>query len=672
MMYKILFFLLLMLGVETGFAQSGLSGITNAGRNLSGGGGKGSSKSDSLGLGFEHRDDLKDTITVTYRYLDSIRNIRIDTNITDFYRYFSVPAAQQYLGNNGTAGYPLIFSPFAKAGFDAGFHAFDAYKFTFENSRFFKTTKPYTKIGYQTASGKEQLINILHTQSPKPNLNFGLEYRLISAPGYFSSQNDNNKSYRLFTNFQSKRKRYAAAFMFFGNIIKSNENGGVINDSNLADKRFPLYSIPTYLGGNAIAFNPFNTTVNTGNVYKDLNLFLRQSYDLGKKDSIEINDTTTEYLFYSKLRFQHTFTFTNSSYQFRDLLPDSLIYQKWYDTTIKKDALGKDSLVLTDKFKIMTNDFSVISFPDTKNTAQYLLAGAKIENINGTFNTGSHSFFNLVLHGEYRNKTRNRKWDILANGEFYTAGLNAGDYSATAALARYINKKWGNVRLYFSNVNRSQSFIFNTQSSFNLSKVGNYGKENIIVAKAAADNQFVSLSAANYFITNYVYYTDYYHTAQYSKVINLLQLSASKKFKLTKRWNLYSDITLQQTDGAGPLRVPLFFTRNRIAYEGVFYKNLNLSTGIEFRYYSPYKGNGYSPVGGQFFNQDSFTIRNRPDISAFLHFRIKSFILFLRGENLNTMNFTDGFGFTKYNYAAPHYVYPGFVFRFGIEWGFVN
>ena len=104
----------------------------------------------------------------------------------------------------------------------------------------------------------------------------------------------------------------------------------------------------------------------------------------------------------------------------------------------------------------------------------------------------------------------------------------------------------------------------------------------------------------------------------------------------------------------------------------MFYKNLNLSTGIEFRYYSPYKGNGYSPVGGQFFNQDSFTIRNRPDISAFLHFRIKSFILFLRGENLNTMNFTDGFGFTKYNYAAPHYVYPGFVFRFGIEWGFVN
>ncbi|MBC7687705.1 MAG: hypothetical protein H7211_05955, partial [Aquabacterium sp.] len=135
-MYKILFFLLLLLCVETGFAQSGLSGITNAGRNLSGGGGKGSSKSDSLGLGFEHRDDLKDTITVTYRYLDSIRNIRIDTNITDFYKYFSVPAAQQYLGNNGTAGYPLIFSPYAKAGFDAGFHAFDAYKFTFENSRF--------------------------------------------------------------------------------------------------------------------------------------------------------------------------------------------------------------------------------------------------------------------------------------------------------------------------------------------------------------------------------------------------------------------------------------------------------------------------------------------------------------------------------------------------------
>ncbi len=683
-MYKIIFSLLLLGTFQFTFAQNPMQRLSGAGRSMSGSGktssgngGKGDT--DSLGLGFEHRDDLKDSITISFKYLDSIRNIRLDTNLNDFYRFFSVPADLQYLGNNGNAGYPLIYAPFAKPGWDAGFHAFDAYRFTLENTRFFKTTKPYTRLGYQFFPVREPLVNVLHTQNPMPNLNFGLEYKLISAPGYFSSQNTNNKSYRLFTNFQSKRKRYAAYMVLVGNTFKSSENGGVKNDSNLADKTYPLFSVPTYLGGDNQNFNPLNIKVSTGNIYKDFTFFLRQSYDLGKKDSVAINDSTTEYLFYSKLRFQHTLTYNTYNYQFKDIVADSVYYKSRYDTVIVSDTSSlklADSLVVTDKWKVITNDFSILQFPDTKNLAQYLQAGLRIENIKGSFiknkNPISKNFFNIVLHGEYRNKTRNRLWDILLNGEFYTAGLNIGDYSANASLARFLNKRWGNIRLSFSNVNRSPSFIFNTLSSFNFANTGDYKKENIITLKAAADNPFVSLSASNYFITNYAYYSGYYTTAQYSRVINLLQLSASKKIKLTRRWNWYAEVTVQQTDAAAPIKVPLVFTRNRIAFEGLFFKNLNLSTGIEFRYYTPYKAYDYSPVMGQFFPQDSFKTKNRPDISGFIHFRIKSFTAFLRGENLNTLNLADGFGFTKYNFAAPHYAYPGFIFRIGIQWGFVN
>ena len=57
-----------------------------SGRSSSGNSGKGNS--DSLGLGFEHRDDLKDSITITYKFLDSIRSIRLDTTINDFYKYY--------------------------------------------------------------------------------------------------------------------------------------------------------------------------------------------------------------------------------------------------------------------------------------------------------------------------------------------------------------------------------------------------------------------------------------------------------------------------------------------------------------------------------------------------------------------------------------------------------
>ena len=677
-MYKIFFVLILLLGSKCSLAQRGEEIINrsinsgNRSNNTSNTGNNNSSKDNGArkdSIGFEHRVD--DTITISYRYLDSIRSKPLDSSINDFYKYFSEPATQQYLGNTGAAGYSLIFTPFAKAGWDPGFHAFDAYRYTLENTKLFKTTKPFTQINYELASGKEQVIKILHTQNPRPNLNVGFEYNLITAPGIFVTQNTNHNNYRLFSTYQGKRKRYAAFFILLGNSIKGSENGGIKSDSFLSN---PLYNkrftVPVNLGGPQLySPNPFKSSVTTGNIYKDLSLFIRQTYDLGKKDSIAINDSTTEYLFYSKLRFQHTFTYNTYNYQFRDFAADSTIYKNWYNITLKTPV---DTLVVTDSWKVMTNDFSLLQFPDTKNSGQYLLAGARLENIKGTFISGVNNFYNVILHGEYRNKTRNKLWDILARGEFYLNGFNSGDYSAYASLARFLNKKLGYISLVFNNVNRSQSFIYNPASSFSFGNTSTYNKENITMISATADNPFINLSATDYFITNYNYFSDYYKTAQYNRLINLLRLSASKKIRISKKWNWYTEVTMQQTDAAAPVKVPLVYTRNRIAFEGVFYKRLNLSTGIEFRYYTPYKEYNYSPVMGQFMPQDSVISSNRPDISAFLHFRIRSFTGYLRAENLNTVSFSDGFAFDRNNFAAPHYPYQGFIFRFGIQWNFVN
>ena len=131
-------------------------------------------------IGFEHKDDKKDSIGIYYKYLDSIRSNPFDPTISDFDKYYAVPSTYLYLGNNGAAAYSLIYQPSAKPGWDAGFHAFDIYKYTLEESKFYKTNKPFTQLNYELASGKEQMIRALHTQSPKPNFNFGFDYRLIS------------------------------------------------------------------------------------------------------------------------------------------------------------------------------------------------------------------------------------------------------------------------------------------------------------------------------------------------------------------------------------------------------------------------------------------------------------------------------------------------------------
>jgi hypothetical protein len=622
-------------------------------------------------IGFVHRDDSKDSIAISYKYLDSIRSIPFDSSINDFDNYFSVPSSYLYLGNNGAAAYSLVYKPNSKPGWDAGFHAFDVYRFTLEGSKFYKTNRPFSQLNYQLASGKEQMFNLLHTQSPRPNWSFGFNYRLISAPGFFENQNTNDKGYRIFSNYQGKRKRYAAFLILLGNTIKNSENGGITFDSSLANPNLKKrFSVNVNLGNdNNTDRTPFNTTIITGNVYKDFTVFLRQTYDIGKKDSIAINDSTTEYLFYPKLRAQHSFSYSTYNYLYKDDMADSAIYKNWYDTIVKK---GKDSFFVRQKWSVMSNDFTLLQFPDTKNSGQFISAGVKLENIKGELKTGTKNFYNFIIHGEYRNKTRNKLWDVIAKGEFYVNGLNSGDYSIYATIARFINNKFGGIQLFFKNVNRTPSFIFDNASNFNFNNAGITKKENIISFGADASNRFINLGFKNHIITNLAYFSDYYHTAQSSKVINLLQLYASKKIKLTKRWNLYADITVQQTDGSAPVKVPLLFTRNRLAYEGQFFKNLHLSTGLEVRYFTAFEAYNYSPVMGQFTPQDTFKLKNLPDITAFFHFRIKSFTAYIRAENLNTVSLSNGFGFTNNNFAAPHYPTQGFMLRFGIQWAFVN
>jgi len=619
--------------------------------------------------GFQHRDDLADSITISYHYLDSTRRNYIDSSVNDFDKYFSIPSTYQHLGNNGAAAFPLIYQPTLKTGWDAGFHAYDIYRFTLEGTKLYRTTRPFSMLGYQLASGQEQMIKAMHTQNPKPNLNVGFDFRIINAPGFFTNQNTNHNNFRIFGNYQGKRKRYNATLIMVGNNIRASQNGGIRNDALLKERK-DRFSIPVNAGDSIeLRRNPFITTIITGISYKDFNFFLRQSYDLGKRDSIAVNDSTTEFLFYPKLRLQHSFTASDYTYEYNDQIADSALYKNWYNLTLPA-RVGK--IYFFEKWRIYQNDFSLIQFPDTKNASQFFLAGISYQDINGTLVSGNKKFYNILLHGEYRNRTRNKLWDVLLKGEFYLNGLNSGDYSASGTISRYLNKKFGDVTLFFTNVNRTPSFIFDNRSTFNIYNINDFKKENITSFGATATNPFINLGIKNHFITNHTYFSDYYRTKQSGKLINLLQISASKKIKLTKKWNYYADATIQQTDLASPIKVPFLFTRSRLSFEGNFFKNLNISTGLEIRYYTPYKPYNYSPVMGQFIPQDSVTISNKPDIAAFLHFRIKTFTGYIRTENLNTVSFSNGFQFTNNNYAAPHYPTPGLIIRFGIQWWFVN
>ena len=632
----------------------------------------GQGSSDSL----RKRDKLEDSITISFRYPDSTKSYKLDSSIADFNYRFPIPATHIYLGNLGNATHSLLFSPVFEAGFDPGFHGFDAYTWKLENVRFFQTTRPYSELNYFLGSRTEQMIELLHTQNIKPNWNAMFQYRLINSPGFFKSQKTDHNNYLLASKFQSKNLRYTNYFALVGNKLISAENGGIQDTADFLDN--PIYKdrfiIPTKIGGDeAFSSNFFSSKINTGNKYSLFTLFLRQQYDLGRKDSL-VSDSTVIPLFFPRLRFEHTLQLDQNKYIFQDYEADSVYYKTIYDTSLRKPL---DTLIINERWQVLSNDFSIYQFPDAKNLHQFIKLGLQLQNIIGDLSTGKKTFVNTAGHVEYRNKSKNEVWDIEANGKLFFTGFNRGDYHAFISLQRLLGKKLGYLQLGFENISRTPSFVFDGRSSFYFLKSSmDLKKENSthLFATYFLPSFRLKLSGDYFLATNYTYIQNYYEVKQESTLFNMLRISLLKTIKLGKRWNWHAEVYLQQAIGDAPVNVPVLYTRNRIAYEGNFgFKNLNIATGLEFRYRSAYKADGYSPVLGRFFYQDSITIRNPlPDIAAYMNFRIKPFKAFIRIENLNTARNLEGFSFTNNNLVAPGYALPGLQFRLGVWWGFVN
>ncbi|HLO79620.1 MAG TPA: putative porin [Chitinophagaceae bacterium] len=663
-LFIILFFAI---GIQSILAQNPLMG-----RIPRGGGGGMRSGGDSIQ--FEKRNFADDSATVRFRYLDTARFRSLDSTIADYFEKVPLDAEHITLGNNGTATRSLLFMPNLKAGFDAGFHAFDPYAFQFSDTRFMTTNKPFTRLTYLLGSRAEQHIGIMHTQNITPDWNAGFEYRLINAPGFYNSQNTNHKSFRINSNYTSKDRRYNAFVIYISNSLQSSENGGIESDTFLLNKNTAyndLYNIPTNLARvPTVSRNFFNVALATGNKYTGAGFLLRQQYDFGKKDST-VMDSTVLRFFLPRLRVEHTIRYDGMKYRFYDVqgIEDTAFYQVNYGIKTIPDTVQ-----YLDKYKELYNDFSIIQFPDASNPLQFLKVGASISNYTAIIGDNRDNFFDTKLHGEYRNRTKNRRWDMLLYGEFYVAGRNAGNYDFQASLKSFLGRKWGYLEIGGRNVNRSPSYVYRYQTSFPMAFDAGLNDENTFHLFGNVNNPLLrlKLSADLMLISNYVYLTEFYKVNQASSIFNMLRLGLNKEFRLKKNWKWYLDIYLQTLTGNAPVNVPLVYARNRFAYEGSVFRNLKLSTGFDIRYHSNYKTANYSPLLGQFFYQEQYQVSTRPDIAAYVNFRIRNFTGFTRLENLNSLTFINGFGFKNNNVETPLYPYPGLLMRLGVIWDMVN
>ncbi|MBU6159286.1 MAG: hypothetical protein KGP35_09715 [Bacteroidetes bacterium] len=651
-------------------AQQGFQG--GFGGSMGGGNNAGPFKDSLL-----HRTGLEDSASILYRVLDEDRFYFQDSSVHDFGRRWPVKWTDVFLGNSGSAVRSLLFSPSLQAGWDHGMHAFAPYQAAVSQSRFYNVTRPFTELSYTLASKAEQHIGVFHTQNIRYNWNVAVDYRMLNAPGIFKNQKNSHNRYLINSWYHSKNNRYFLFIAAEGSRVGASENGGIKGIELL--QQIPSYSdrftLPTQLGGSAFeSRNLLSNTINTGNIYKSRQLLIRNRYDFGKREEVmDPKDSSVAVYFTPRLRWQHTYEYREYSFRFLDTRVDSTSYANLYGLTGRAPG---SSFSLEDRWVWQDNALSLLIFPDLKNPQHQLKLGGGYQQIEGNFGAVKSVFNQYYLDGTYANKTRSGKWDFEWGGKMFVAGAYAGDYQASVRFTRLLGKRNNLLTLEGRNVNRTPSFVHNDLSNFKIFNRGNtqFGKENtsVVAARYQIPHLNMEIGFSYYALSNYVYFNSYRTSVQESKLFNVARINASRKFQLNKAWSWYADAILQQATPNAPVNLPLVLTRSRIAYEGKYFKNLNLCAGLEARYMTAFKADGYSPVLGQFFLQQDTVIHNCPDVTAFVHFRIRSWYLFLRAENLNSVSFSPQFGFFDNNFAAPSYPMPGLLFRMGLFWGMVN
>ncbi len=626
-----------------------------------------SKKPDSL----QRRDKYADSITIYYKLYNQNDLLKLDSSVNDFFVHYPIPYTSYNLGNLGTASNSYLFKPKMNIGWDAGFHSFDTYLYTLEQTPFYQTTRPFTEFGYLLGAKGEQMIEVKHTQNKKQQLNFSFDYRFSNAPGNVKNQNSNVNNMRITANYQGKRKRFASFLVLLFNQTASSENGGLVNAALLDSLSLnDPYELETRLGVSGSSFrNPFNTSIATGTKYKQNAIAWRQTYDFGQKDSI-VKDTVVLHMFYPRIRFQNEIKIQNSQFSFVDANPTKEGYMDYF-------GLNYDSGTVRsiDNWSLVSNEFSIISYPEKNNSNQFLQLGSGYTHMTASHN-GMASWSNYNLYGMalYKNKTRNQLWDLMIAGKLFLNGYHAGDYDANASLSRVLNKNGAYLQLSFQNTNRTPSMNALGFTQFSINNIGSIAKQNTTQFNGLLGNKSKGWEAVFSYqiVQNYQYFSSGFQPTVYGNIMNYIRGQIEHKVKISKHWNWYDQTTIQLVDPKAPVNVPLLLTRQRIAFEGNFYKNLNLSTGLELIYHTNYKADGYMPFTGQFYYQENYTTANRPTANAFLHFMIKRFKGYIRLENLNTtLPSSANFG-KSYNFTTQHYPTAGMWFRVGMWWNFIN
>jgi hypothetical protein len=613
-------------------------------------------------------------VSVSFRQLHSEKLYAPDTSIHTFHRRpFSQPWYRN-LGNHGGPTTNLLFTPEYRVGPTLGYHLFDVYRFDVDSVHYYNTNRPYSTFTFQLGSKQEQTAELLHTQNIQPNWNFAVKYRKITSPGHFNIQRTNHDNAYLSSNYQSRDQHYELFGALVYNIEQNDENGGIVNDTFLSSQTYedPL-TIPVNFQNDAFGGGPRIRRSPVSNTLRDFSFMVQHRYAFGKTDTLYNEDSTLyRYKFTPRFGLTHRFQVQSQKYRFRDFTPDSLRYDPFFQHSFIGDGF-RDSVMMTQRWIMTDNQLLLGGFLGKYENQLRINAGVGIRNDKFTDeypkgNIRNNIFSSYFIADAAKDAVDTGAWFYNAKAILFTSGEAAGNSLLQAELGKDLGRRFGNILAGFRQEINNAPYNYTTYQTDYDTILTSFNKESVTRLYGTIENDWLKLSGGvrSFLISNYIYLDEKQLPAQYAPTFNLTQIWLRKVF----RWRavvLDNELAYQQIAGGGPINVPLLLGRHQLGLETwVFRDLLQIATGVEVRYHSPYYQAGYAPLFARFHYQNSVEQSNDPELSAFFNFRIKRFRAYVMADQLQLL-YLD-----RNATAAPGYGLPNTMIRFGFTWTLIN
>ena len=623
-------------------------------------------------------DNKKDSVVFTAKYVrytnlatmkKMTKTYQLDTSHVNFqyYNKQNLPWDPTVnLGSYGLATRDLLFNPNKTIGFQSGYHALERYLLHSDSIQYYRARARYSELYAVGFFFDDQVFRAKLAQNINPNLNIGAEYHATNTDGYYNNQQYSDRKGSVFAWYESPSKRYNLLSNVTFNTLDATENGSVLNDtvfrdtsSNNSPSRYPV----RLDGGQAN--RPYNKWI-------DLGFFLRQSYFIGRIDTVggagpdaEIHPTNV--ISHNTNLRQQKFIFFKNQADLYNALPFNNLIQV-HDTT---------------KITTISNDFNYSFYlrgKNLKNEAKVEL-GFQNDLIWYSDSVLNQFYQNSMVKGSVGYKFSDRV-DVNFSANQIVLGRNFGDYLYQAYADVHLSENIGKLRIGAYTQNKSPEMIYENanlsyhswnQDSLNLDKIKTQN-----LSFAYANEKLGFTGKVEYFlINNYTYFQERANPSNniinskiidptQSESLNLLKVTIGQNFKFRK-FHLDNLIVFQKSDAMDVLAIPELYTWHSLYYANILYKVMDFRIGMDVRFNTPFNNPNYAINAGQFYNSSQpIEFSSYPIVDFWLTANIGRVNLFLSYNFVNQHLYPRGY------YSVRRYpMNPAFL-RFGVSWKFYD